>query len=207
MAKKKQEENNTTASNEEIEKNTKAASRDMFMEYGPFLIAIVFILAIRIFIASPFRVDGTSMMPTLQDGNYMLLYKLKKRINGINRFDIVVVDYSEGQIIKRVIGLPKETIKYEVKEEDGTKKGILYVDGKVVEENFIEDDYKAATCIRNTQLCDQGITLGEDEYFVMGDNRAVSLDSRVLGVFNSKKIKGIAELRLFPFNKFGNVSK
>ena len=147
------------------------------------------------------------MMPTLQDGNYMLLYKLKKRINGINRFDIVVVDYSEGQIIKRVIGLPKETIKYEVKEEDGTKKGILYVDGKVVEENFIEDDYKAATCIRNTQLCDQGITLGEDEYFVMGDNRAVSLDSRVLGVFNSKKIKGIAELRLFPFNKFGNVSK
>ena len=205
MARSKKKVEEEKATKEEINLNTKSAARDMFKEYGPFIIAIIFILVIRIFIASPFRVDGTSMFPTLQDGDYMILYKLKKRVKGIERFDVVVVDYTEGQIIKRVIGLPNEFIKYEVKDVDGVRKGILYVDNKVVEEEFISDDAKIATCSRTADVCTNGIQLGENEYFVMGDNRAVSLDSRALGAFNIKKIRGLAELRVFPFNKFGSI--
>lgn len=190
-----------------VEENTKKAARDMFLEYGPFIILIVFILIIRIFIASPFKVDGTSMSPTLEDRDYMLLYKLKKHVKGIHREDVVVIDSSQGLIIKRVIGLPNESLKYEVKEVDGVVKGILYIDNKIYEENFITDDVKTKTCTNNPKLCNEGIELGEDEYFVMGDNRAVSLDSRMLGTFHSKDIKGMAELRLFPFSKFGNIKK
>ena len=193
-------------SKDEVEKNTKSAARDMFLEYGPFLILLTFIIVIRMFIASPFKVQGTSMVPTLKDGDYMLLYKLKKNVKGINRFDIVVANSSQGAIIKRVIGLPNEFIKYEVKEEDGVTKGILYIDGKIVdEEYFLPNEYTSATCYRNTSICEEGLQLKDDEYFLMGDNRAVSMDSRMLGTFNSKQIKGIADLRLFPFKSFGSV--
>ena len=193
-------------SKEEIEANTKKAARDMFTEYGPFLILLAFIIVIRVFIASPFRVQGTSMVPTLKNNDYMLLYKLKKNVKGINRFDIVVVDSSQGAIIKRVIGLPGEFIKYEVKEEDGVSKGILYVNGMVVDESFfLPNEYTSATCHRSTDICNEGIQLKDDEYFVMGDNRAVSMDSRMLGAFSKKQIRGIADLRLFPFKSFGSV--
>ena len=193
------------ASKEVIESNTKSAARDMFLEYGPFIILLLFILVIRMFIASPIRVQGTSMLPTLEEGDYMLLYKLKKNVKGINRNDIVVVKVSDGDIIKRVIGLPGETLKYEVKEDNGETKGILYIDGKVVEEEYLDNEYKAATCVRENKLCDEGVTLGENEYFVMGDNRRVSHDSRYIGPVNIDQIKGITELRLFPFGKMGNV--
>lgn len=200
MAKKEKKQ-----TNEVVEKNTKNAVRDMALEYGPFIIILLFILIIRLFIASPIKVQGTSMLPTLEQGDYMLLYKLKMKVKGLNRFDVVVVKLSDGDIIKRVIGLPGETVKYEVKEEEGETKGILYVDGKIIEEEFLDSDAKTSTCIRENKLCSEGVTLGQDEYFVMGDNRRVSHDSRYIGPINKDQIKGITELRLFPFSKFGNV--
>ncbi|MCR5223954.1 MAG: signal peptidase I [Bacilli bacterium] len=200
MAKKEKKQ-----TNEVVEKNTKNAVRDMALEYGPFIIILLFILIIRLFIASPIKVQGTSMLPTLEQGDYMLLYKLKMKVKGLNRFDIVVVKLSDGDIIKRVIGLPGETVKYEVKEEEGETKGILYVDGKIIEEEFLDSEAKASTCIRENNLCSEGVTLGQDEYFVMGDNRRVSHDSRYIGPIKKDQIKGITELRLFPFSKFGNI--
>ena len=200
MAKKEKKQ-----TNEVVEKNTKNAVRDMALEYGPFIIILLFILIIRLFIASPIKVQGTSMLPTLEQGDYMLLYKLKMKVKGLNRFDIVVVKLSDGDIIKRVIGLPGETVKYEVKEEEGETKGILYVDGKVIEEEFLDNEAKTSTCIRENKLCSEGVTLGQDEYFVMGDNRKVSHDSRYIGPIKKDQIKGITELRLFPFTKFGNI--
>ena len=200
MAKKEKKQ-----TNEVVEKNTKNAVRDMALEYGPFIIILLFILVIRLFIASPIKVQGTSMLPTLEQGDYMLLYKLKMKVKGLNRFDIVVVKLSDGDIIKRVIGLPGETVKYEVKEEEGETKGILYVDGKVIEEEFLDNEAKTSTCIRENKLCGEGVTLGQDEYFVMGDNRKVSHDSRYIGPIKKDQIKGITELRLFPFTKFGNI--
>ena len=193
---------------EVIKKNTKKASWDLFKEYGPFLILLTFIIIIRIFIASPMSVSGTSMVPTLEDGDYVLLYKLKKRVKGINRFDIVVIKNEEGTIVKRVIGLPGETLKYRVYKEDGVEKSELAIDGKIIAEEFLADEYKNNTCRYLNPLCtDEGVTLKEGEYFVMGDNRLSSKDSRVIGVITDDEIKGIAELRLFPFNKIGKIQK
>lgn len=193
---------------EEVKRVTNRAKMDIFLENLPFLILIAFILIIRIFIASPVRVQQNSMEPTLEPGNILLLYKLKKNIKGVNRFDIVVVKSNSGTIIKRVIGMPGETIKYSVYEENGVVKNALYVDGRIVEENFVADEYKNFTCHRNFKLCEEeGITLGDDEYFVMGDNRKVSFDSRDMGAVSYKQIKGIAEVRLLPFSKFGRIEK
>lgn len=193
---------------EEIARINKKARRDLLMEYVPFLILLAFIIIIRTFIASPVSVSGTSMVPTLTEGDYVLQYKLKKNLKGINRFDIVIIkNKAEGTLVKRVIGLPGETIKYEVKEEDGQKVNALYVDGKKVDELFVSDEYKNNTCPYDTQICKDGITLGEDEYFVMGDNRLVSKDSRLIGPIKKDTITGIAELRLFPFKNFGKIDK
>ena len=190
-----------------VKKVTKKAKWDLFLEYVPFLILLAFILIIRLFIASPVRVQQTSMIPTLEEGDILLLYKLKRNTKGVSRFDIVVVKSNSGTIVKRVIGLPGETIKYEVTEENGQVKNALYVDGKKVEEEFVADEYKNQTCWRNFKLCSEGITLGDDEYFVMGDNRKGSYDSRDMGAMKDKQIKGIAEIRLFPFSKFGRIDK
>ena len=196
---------------EEVKRVTNRAKMDVFMENLPFLILIAFIIVIRIFIASPVRVQQNSMEPTLEPGNILLLYKLKKNIKGINRFDIVVLKSKSGDLVKRVIGLPGETIKYEVYEENGIIKNALYVDGKKIEENFVADEYKNFTCDRGDkrtfELCTDSVTLGDDEYFVMGDNRKVSYDSRDMGAFKKNQIKGIAEIRLFPFDKFGRIEK
>ena len=204
MAKKKKEEI-TQEEKEIIEKNTKMAARDMALEYGPFVIILIFIIIIRTFICSPVRVDGSSMNPTLTDGDFMLLYKLKMKKQGLNRFDIVVVNTEDVTLVKRVIGLPGEFVKYEVKEVDGDVKPILYINDKVVEENFLADDFKELTCKYKTELCENGVQLGENEYFIMGDNRSNSKDSRYIGAVDKSKIKGIVELRLFPFNKIGSV--
>ena len=192
---------------EEAKRVTNRAKLDIFMENVPFLILIAFIIIIRIFIASPVRVQQNSMEPTLEPGNILLLYKLKRNVKGINRFDIVVIKSNSGTIIKRVIGMPGETIKYDVYEENGQIKNALYVDGRKIEEEFVADEYKNYTCHRDFKLCTEGITLGEDEYFVMGDNRKVSFDSRDIGAVKSKQIKGITEVRLLPFSKFGNIEK
>lgn len=204
MAKKKKEEM-TEEEKAVIEKNTKRAARDMALEYGPFVIILIFIVLIRTFICSPVRVDGSSMNPTLTDGDYMLLYKLKMKKQGINRFDIVVVNTDKTTLVKRVIGLPGEFVKYEVKEQDGEIKPILYINDKVVEENFLSEDFKIHTCKYKTDLCENGVQLGENEYFVMGDNRSNSHDSRYIGGIDKGNIKGIVELRLFPFNHIGSV--
>lgn len=152
-----------------------------------FLIILTAIIITRLFFFSPIRVNGTSMYPTLQDKEFMILNKISLK-QGINRFDIVVVqDNNNKHIIKRVIGLPGESIMY--------KDNKLYINGKVVEDNYSKTD---------TNDFDN-IVLGENEYFVMGDNRVVSKDSRVIGPVNIKNIKGKTNLIIFPFNKIGFV--
>ena len=148
---------------------------------------IVFLIIItRIFFFSPIRVNGTSMHPTLQDKEFMILNKISLK-QGINRFDIVVVQENNKYIIKRVIGLPGESVMY--------KDNKLYINGKVIEDNYS----------KTTTNDFDNVVLGENEYFVMGDNRAVSSDSRIIGPVNIKNIKGKTNLIIFPFNKMGTV--
>lgn len=126
------------------------------------------------------------MHPTLQDKEFMILNKISLK-QGINRFDIVVVQENNKYIIKRVIGLPGESVMY--------KDNKLYINGKVIEDNYS----------KTTTNDFDNVVLGENEYFVMGDNRAVSSDSRIIGPVNIKNIKGKTNLIIFPFNKMGTV--
>lgn len=151
-----------------------------------FLIILTAIIITRIFFFSPIRVNGTSMYPTLQDKEFMILNKISLK-QGINRFDIVVVQENNKYIIKRVIGLPGESVMY--------KDSKLYINGKVIEDNYS----------KTTTNDFDNVVLGENKYFVMGDNRAVSSDSRIIGPVNIKNIKGKTNLIIFPFNKMGTV--
>ena len=189
-------------SNEVIEKNTKKAKKDMFEEYIPYLIIIFFVIIIRTFIATPVRVDGTSMNPTLKDGDVMLLYKLRLKTVGVNRFDIVVINTDEGKLIKRVIGLPGDKISYEVNDDE--ENGTLYINGEKVKEDFITDIAKAQTCKYNSDICLDEITVPDGEYYVMGDNRGNSKDSRMIGTIEKEDIAGIASVVIWPINRFGS---
>ena len=155
-------------------------------EVVPFVIIIIVVLLIKQFIVTPIQVNGDSMDPTLKNGDLMLLNRLSYKFGSVNRFDIVVVDKGDSYIIKRVIGLPGENIRYEDNK--------LYVNDELIEEPFLEigkntDDFEAF--------------LPDDCYFLMGDNRQVSLDSRALGCFDISKIRGKTSFSFFPFNRFG----
>ena len=126
------------------------------------------------------------MYPTLKDGDLMLLNRLSYKFGNINRFDIVVLDKGDSYIIKRVIGLPGEHIKF----EDNN----LYVNDELIEESFLQ----------STVLTDDfEVYLEDDCYFAMGDNRQISLDSRALGCFDISKIRGKTSFSFFPFDRIG----
>ena len=152
----------------------------------PYLLIIVVIILIRTFIITPVRVDGTSMNKTLADGDILLLYKLAK----IDRFDIVVLDeeYDDEIIIKRIIGLPGETVEI--------KDGDIYINDILMP----DDEYAYG----DTSDYDK-ITLGNDEYFILGDNRLISKDSRYFGAVKKDDIMGEAVFRLWPFSGFGLI--
>ena len=154
-------------------------------ELLPYIIIIVVVILIRAFIITPVRVQGSSMKSTLNNGDILLLYKLGK----YNRNDIVVLKEEANNeiIIKRIIGMPGETLEI--------VDGSIYIDGKVIEDKHAygkTGDYDK-------------ITLKDDEYFLLGDNRVVSKDSRVFGPVKKSKIRGKIIVRLFPFNKIGTV--
>ena len=155
------------------------------MEY---VIIILAVLLIRTFVATPIRVSGDSMYPTLKDGNIMILNKIGYEVDGLERFDIVVIKYHDKYLIKRVIGFPGDNIKY--------KDNKLYINDEYVEEPFLEDDVV-------TWDFEMVGTVPEDSYFVMGDNRVVSMDSRDLGTFKKSRIIGKTNFTVYPFSNFG----
>ena len=145
-------------------------------EFYPYLIIAIVVILIRSFIATPVRVDGDSMVDTLHDGEILILNKLSK----IKRYDIVVLEDSDADnIIKRVYGMPGETIRIE--------NSKIYINA-FGETSFVSD-----------------LTLEDDEYFVLGDNREISKDSRVIGPIKKENIKGVTIFRLFPFKKMGAI--
>ncbi len=154
-------------------------------EVIPYIVIVVVVVLIRTFIITPVRVDGDSMKNTLKNGDILLLYKL----SSINRFDIIVLDEEKDneKIIKRVIGLPGETV--------AIKKGKIYINDKE-----IDDEYAYGETSDYTK-----VTLPDDEYFILGDNRLISKDSRYFGPIKDNEIKGKIVFRLFPFTKIGTV--
>lgn len=160
-------------------------------EIVPYIIIVIVVVTIRSFIITPIKVDGSSMYPTLNNNEILLLEKYDKNYQ---RFDIVVFKSGKNKLIKRVIGLPGETVEY--------KDNKLYIDGKYYEEPFLKNKQKTY----DFKLKDIDYkTIPQDCYFVLGDNRTNSTDSRILGPINKKYIQGKANFALFPFSKFGKI--
>ena len=157
-------------------------------EARDYIIIIVVVVIIRTFLVTPAIVDGASMDYTLEDGQLVIVNKIVYKTSDVGRFDIVVLNNEQDgdKIIKRVIGLPNETIEY--------NNNQLYVNGKLIEQHYVVKDTEDFT-----------VTTGEDEYFVLGDNRLVSKDSRMLGNFKEEDIVGRVNFRLLPFKEFGFI--
>lgn len=203
----KNEINKEKEKSEEREIATKNARKDMLLDIAPYIIIIVFVVLLRTFIATPVSVHGTSMDPTLKDGDTMILYKLTKKFRGIKRKDIVVIKTDSGKLIKRIIGLPGDVITYKIEEKDGKTFNTLYVNGKVIKEDYITKENQAKTCVSQTgeiwTLCETEIKVPKGEYYVLGDNRGNSKDSRMIGTVKEEDISGTTELVIFPFTRFG----
>ena len=157
---------------------------------------ILVVILVRCFIVTPVKVDGSSMRPTLSDGEILLLKKYDK---SIDRFDIAVIKYGKSKLVKRVIGLPGERVRISV-----TKVGGNYVSRIIINGETLDEEYGIADMI-DAGIASNEIVLEDDQYFVLGDNRNDSSDSRIIGPVSRKDIVGITNLRFFPFSKFGKM--
>ena len=156
------------------------------------LILIVFvILFLMIYIVSVTQVVGSSMSPTLSDGEVLILNKFNYRIFDVKRGDIISLDYEDTKyLIKRVIGLPGETVDI--------KNNQLYINNTLYEEDYLPDDL----VYPDFSLSDLGYSvIPDDMYLVLGDNREDSLDSREIGLIKKEEINGKIIFRLWPINK------
>lgn len=166
-----------------------------------FLIAAALALMLRLFVVSLARIKGSSMLPTLQDRSFALIWRLPYLLGRPRRFDVVICHYPGRRMkrlpflpqsfVKRVIGLPGETLE--------VIEGVLHIDGQPVAEPFLDP---MRTRFFRSRL---PITLGKDEYFVMGDNRDSSNDSRRVGPLRRRAIKGRVVWILFPFHRIHKV--
>lgn len=171
---------------EKKQKEEKSALHDFII----YTLIIVFVILLRSFVVTPVQVSGSSMDTTLKDGQIMLLDKISYRFEEIKRFDIVVIKENDSYIIKRVIGLPGEKLLY--------KDDVLYINDKETKENFKNQKTE------DFNIKDLGYEkIPNDCYFVLGDNRKVSLDSRLIGCIKKEDILGKANIVIFPFNNIG----
>lgn len=156
------------------------------------IISLAIILPVRYFLIQPFYVKGASMEPNFYDHEYLIIDEISYRFNEPQRGDIVVFKYPKDPkqyFIKRVIGLPGEKVKL----QDGN----IYINGVKLEETYLPDNLETLLPLRGYG----DIELAGDEYFLLGDNRNQSLDSRVFGPVKREFIVGRTWVRGWPFNK------
>ncbi len=157
------------------------------------VIAAIIVLPIRIYIAQPFIVKGESMDPTFEDGQYLIVDEITYYTEGPKRGDVIIFKYPKDPskyFIKRIIGLPGETVI--------VANGDVSVESPHAALFALEEPY-----VKNKSADNITAALEEGEYFVMGDNRRNSMDSRSWGVLPEKNIVGRAFVRLLPVNEIG----
>lgn len=192
------------------QKDRKTLIDDLLDFIRVFVISAILIMGFVNLIAHPINIVGHSMDPTLSDGEYGLTSLISTAFHKPERFDIVVVNMKdnnkEERWVKRVIGMPGETIE--------CRDNVVYINNEPLDESaylkeeFIEEalaQFKAENGVDygNFNMDFGPVELGEDEYFVMGDNRPSSKDSRYVGPIHSDEVYGEGILVLFPLNKIG----
>lgn len=153
-------------------------------ELIPYAIILLVVVLIRSFIATPVIVSGSSMDGTLEDGDILLLNKFD---NEYERFDVVVFDYQDTKLVKRIIGLPGEHVKYE--------DHVLYINNEEVTDEFASITFDYDLNYLGYDVIPEGY------YFVLGDNRTKSSDSRMIGLISKDVIDGTASFSIWPFGK------
>lgn len=159
------------------------------------IIATAIVLVVRYFLIQPFYVKGASMEPNFYDHEYLVIDELSYRFREPNRGEVVVMRYPRDRtqfFIKRIIGLPGETI-------DIKNNTITLTGGSVSGEIILHEPYLSDEVMTSGS---HHVTLGLDEYFLLGDNRSASLDSRVFGVIEEGDIIGRTWVRVWPFHRF-----
>lgn len=160
-----------------------------------FIVVVLLAVLIRTYLIQPFIVDGSSMVPTYHNNDYLLIDKLTYRWRKPKRGEVIVFHYPrnpEENYIKRVVGLPGDTV--EIKGDAVTIKNDANPNGITLDEDYTNLD--AGTPFAT----DMTTTLADNQYFVLGDNRHASSDSRFFGPLDAKYIIGRPVLRLYPFN-------
>ena len=172
--------------------------KGVLLEYGIYLFLLVFALRIApAYLLEKIAVEGTSMENTLFNDEHLLIEKVSRYLDGPDRFDIIVFTKNHGTYnktyIKRVIGLPGETVQI--------IGSTIYINGEPLTESYGKDP------ISFSGTASELLQLGEGEYFVLGDNRKVSVDSRdaKVGLVKKEELDGVVILRISPWASFGTV--
>lgn len=192
-------------SNDQFEWRTKSSYDSFFRAFGEFFVEIIkvviislaIIIPVRYFLIQPFYVNGASMEPNFHDHEYLIINEIVYRVDDPARGDIIVFRYPKDPsqyFIKRIIGLPGEKIK--IKDNKIYIYNDKYPNGVVLnEEVYLPED------MQTPYFSKSEFVLGDNEFFVMGDNREQSLDSRKFGAVPRRLIIGKAWIRGWPFDK------
>ena len=179
-----------------MEEKPKGIARELlgWIAYIAIIIGVTWLIIT--FVGQRTRVSGHSMEATLHDGDNLIVDKLSYRFRTPKRYEIIVFPYRHKEntyYSKRIIGLPGERVQ--------VKNGYVYIDGEKLEENY------GLEVMESAGIAEEPITLGEDEYFVLGDNRNHSSDSRdpSVGVLHRNELIGRAWIRIWPFDSIGVI--
>ena len=172
---------------------------DILQLQATILLSIIFTILFTTFIAFPVKVNGSSMEPTLHDKDFGISNILFKNINGIERYDIVIVKADNEYWVKRVIGLPGDRVSCEDNQ--------IYVNNEAINESYLNVEYVSNEIETHGVFTNDfnEIVLKDDEVFLMGDNRVHSLDSRLIGPFKLSSIKSKDIFIFWPLNHGGVV--
>lgn len=192
---------------EQIEKSKKKKNQKQGLKYElldllkTFILCAISVFLLTTFVIRPVRVDGKSMYPTLEDSEIGLMNVFSAKYLGIKRQDVVIVhnDRANEEWVKRVIGMPGDSVY--------AKDDVVYVNGIALEEPYLNTEYVKSIRSRGDHFTQnfEKVTLKDDEYFLMGDNRIESYDSRMVGPFKKNSFRGKDVYVLFPFNKMNIV--